>query len=165
MLLAVPLHAQDDATPVKDVAWYLNQARTYQHHSKLDLAIEALYKAQELAEKKNDEKGLVQAYQRMSFVYLDLERPKNTEFYHDKAGDMLKSMEYPYGSAVQKYISAILQFKGSNNFQALYTLIDAKRLNNDRNLLNNILLTEGDIYLNSKNYDSALKSYNSLIVN
>jgi len=150
---------------INEIAWYLDQARTYKHNNTLNLALATLDKAQHLSEKNDDDKSLVQAYHQISLVYLELGRRDETEFYHNKASAMLKNMEYPYGNAYHKYISAILQFDKKLNFQALYTLIDAKRLNNDRNLLNNLLLTEGDVLLANEDYEKAIKNYNALIVN
>jgi len=44
-------------------------------------------------------------------------------------------------------------------------LEEAKKLNNDKNLLNNILLAEANIFLNIEKFEDASKNFNALLVN
>ncbi|WP_372944470.1 ATP-binding protein, partial [Muriicola sp.] len=50
-------------------------------------------------------------------------------------------------------------------FRALQSLIDAKELSNDRNLLNNMVLLEGMIYMRIEDYEKAAVSFNALLIN
>src|SRR5690606_24036239 len=90
---------------------------------------------------------------------------ETTIFYWDRGTSLLKDVAYPYGHAIHKYIEAILLYRDEKNFQAIYMLNEAKQLNNDRNLLNNIVLMEANIYLKIEKYDGASKNYNALVVN
>ncbi len=131
----------------------------------MDLALESLEKAAELAEKNEDVKALVDSYHHLALLYLKLDKEETTLFFWDRAKSILKDIEYPYGDAIHKFIEAILLFRDDKNFQAIFMLNEAKQLNNDRNFFNNILLVEGNIYLNLEKYDSASKNFNSLVVN
>ena len=42
---------------------------------------------------------------------------------------------------------------------------EAKKLNNDKNLINNILLVEANIFLNIEKFEEASINYNALLVN
>ena len=77
----------------------------------------------------------------------------------------MKDIEYPYGQAIHKYIEGVIEFRNGKGFQARYLLDEAKQLNNDRNMFNNILLVEGNIFLNQEKYDDATKNFNSLVIN
>ncbi len=131
----------------------------------MDLALESLEKAAELAEKNEDVKALIDSYHHLALLYLKLDKEETTLFFWDRAKSILKDIEYPYGDAIHKFIEAILLFRDDKNFQAIFMLNEAKQLNNDRNFFNNILLVEGNIYLNLEKYDSASKNFNSLVVN
>ncbi len=131
----------------------------------MDLALESLEKAAELAEKNEDVKALVDSYHNLALLYLKLDKEETTLFFWDRAKSVLKDIEYPYGDAIHKFIEAILLFRDDKNFQAIFMLNEAKQLNNDRNFFNNILLVEGNIYLNLEKYDSASKNFNSLVIN
>lgn len=131
----------------------------------MDLALESLEKAAELAEKNEDVKALVDSYHNLALLYLKLDKEETTLFFWDRAKSVLKDIEYPYGDAIHKFIEAILLFRDEKNFQAIFMLNEAKQLNNDRNFFNNILLVEGNIYLNLEKYDSASKNFNSLVIN
>ncbi|WP_411032251.1 ATP-binding protein [Spongiimicrobium sp. 3-5] len=159
------VHSQGSPSPDKEIQTYFSQTRTFKNENKLDFALESLNKAAVIAEQNEDEKSLIDSYHKFALVYLELDKTETTIFYWDRAKVLLDAIAYPYGSAMHKYIEAILLFRKDQNFQAIYMLNDAKQLNNDRNLLNNILLAEADIYLNIEKYDSATKNYNSLVVN
>ena len=142
-----------------------DEARRYKNANVIDKALEALDKAAELAEKNEDEKGLVDCYHKFALLYFELEKRENTIFYWDRSTVLLKDLEYPFGHAVHKFIEAILLYDSGNNFQAIFMLNEARQLSNDRNLLNNILLLEANIYLTIEKYDSATTILNSLVIN
>ena len=160
-----------DTLPVQDsivqtkVEFYFNEARTLKNQNKVDLALEALNKAAEEAEKTEDIKSLIDCYHKFAILYLKLNKEETTLLYWDRAQVLLSEVEYPYGDAVHKYIEGILLFKNGKNFQAIFMLNEAKQLNNDRNFFNNLLLAEANIYLNLEKYDNASKNFNSLIIN
>ncbi|MBT8313183.1 MAG: tetratricopeptide repeat protein, partial [Maribacter sp.] len=148
-----------------DVQVYFNEARTFGNRNQIDLALTTLDKAASLAEENKDVKSLIDSYHMFALLYLKLDKVNTTKFYWDRAKVLLKDIEYPYGDAIYKYIEAILLFKENQNFQAIFMLNEARQLNNDRNFFNNILLVEGNIYLNLEKYESASKNFNSLVVN
>ena len=137
----------------------------YRHENKIDLALEALDQAAALSEEQENEKILVDSYHMFAILYTGLGKQETTEFYWDRATVLLKDLAYPYGNAVHKFIEAQLLFNNKNNFQAIYMLNEAKSLSNDRNLINNILLLEANIYWNIEKYDSAITNFNALLVN
>jgi tetratricopeptide (TPR) repeat protein len=150
-LLAVFLiqasRAQDSIPADRDIESYFNAARAFENENKIDLALESLDKSAVIAEENENEKSLVDCYHKFAELYFLLNKRENTIFYWDRAAVLLSNLEYPHGHAVHKYIEAILLYDSGNNFQALLMLNEAKQLSNDRNLLNNILLLEGNIYL------------------
>ena len=154
-----------DSLAQNDLQSYFDIARELKNQSKMDLALESLEKAAELAEKNEDVKALIDSYHHLALLYLKLDKEETTLFFWDRAKSILKDIEYPYGDAIHKFIEAILLFRDDKNFQAIFMLNEAKQLNNDRNFFNNILLVEGNIYLNLEKYDSASKNFNSLVVN
>ncbi|MEO9894352.1 response regulator [Aurantibacter sp.] len=154
-----------DTVPLKNLETYLNEARMYGNQDKNDLAILSLQKAAKVAEKNEDVKALIDCYHRFAIVYLRLDKEDTTLFYWDRAKALLKDIEYPYGNAIHKYIEGVIEFKNEKSFQARYLLDEAKQLNNDRNMFNNILLVEGNIFLNQEKYDDAQKNFNSLVIN
>lgn len=164
LCLSTTVWSQDISVD-KDVQLYFNEARAYGNKNEMDLALKSLDKAAELAEENDDVKKLIDTYHVFALLYLKLDKVKTTKFYWDRAQTLLKDIEYPYGDAIYKYIEAILLFKEEQNFQAIFMLNEARQLNNDRNFFNNILLVEGNIYLNLEKYDSASKNFNSLVVN
>ncbi|SHJ50893.1 ATP-binding protein [Pseudozobellia thermophila] len=163
--------AQDAAFQVQDTVELLDpkthfeRARLLSNQNHTDLALEELEKASKAAEANEDVKALIDSYQEHALVYLKLNKEETTYFFWDRAKALLKEIEYPYGDAMQKYIEAILLFRDGKNFQAIFLLNEAKQLNNDRNFFNNVLLVEGNIYMNLEKYESAAKNFNSLIVN
>ena len=144
---------------------YFFEARVFKNENKIDQALESLDKAAAKAEIQENEKALVDCYNKFALLYFDLDKRENTIFYWDRATVLLKDLEYPYGHAVHKFIEALLLYDSGNNFQAIFMLNEARQLSNDRNLLNNILLLEGTIYLAIEKYDSATTNFNSLVVN
>ncbi len=164
LCIGLTVFAQDNSVK-SDVQTYFNEARTLGNKNQIDLALKSLDKAAALAEENKDVKTLIDSYHMFALLYLKLNKVSSTKFYWDRAKTLLKEVEYPYGDAIYKYIEAILLFKENQNFQALFLLNEARQLNNDRNFFNNILLAEGNIYLNLEKYDSASKNFNSLVVN
>ncbi len=154
-----------DSIPAKEVQSYFDAARIFGNKDKTDLALESLEKAAKVAEATDDVKSLIDSYQKIALIYLKLKKEESTLLFSDRAKSLLKVTEYPYGSAVDKFIEALLAFGNGRNFQAIFMLNEARQLNNDRNFFNNILLVEGFIYLELEKYDSASKNFNSLIIN
>ncbi|PIF01654.1 MAG: hybrid sensor histidine kinase/response regulator [Maribacter sp.] len=152
-------------TVQNDFETYFDEARTYSNRNKIDLALQSLDKAASIAEENKDVKKLVDSYNMFALIYLKLDKVNTTKYYWDKVKVLLEEIEYPYGYAIYKYIEAILLFRDNQNFQALFMLNEARQLNNDRNFFNNLLLTEGEIYLNLQKYEAATKNFNSLVIN
>nr|WP_298489132.1 ATP-binding protein [uncultured Maribacter sp.] len=165
MLLVYSYSFSQDSIQEKDAVSYFNLARTLKNQNKIDLALEALNKASEEAEKNEDVKSLIDSYHEFSQLYLKLDNEETTLFYWDRAEVLLKDIEYPYGDAIHKFIEALVLYRNNKNFQAIFMLNEAKQLNNDRNFFNHILLAEGDIYLNLEKYENASKNFNSLVIN
>lgn len=167
MFLAVvpTLQAQVDSTATDSVTFYFDEARLLRNQNKLDLAMVALKTAEDLAERKDDKKLLIDSYQKQAILFLQLDKQDSAEIFWDRSKGLLKDIEYPYGDAIFKYIEAIMLYRRDNKFQALLMLEEAKQLNNDRNFFNNILLLEGIIYVDLEKYEVASKNFNSLIIN
>jgi len=157
--------AQERANQVNGLETFFNETRIYKNQNKINLALESLDKAAALAEETENEKALVDCYHKFALLYMELDKRETTLFYWDRATVLLNDLEYPYGLAVHKYIESILLYDSGNNFQAIFMLNESKQLSNDRNLLNNILLLEANIYLSIEKYDSAALNFNSLVVN
>jgi len=161
-----PLRAQQVRDAEKLLEQYFLEYTVNKNQNKLDQAFETLDRARKLADSTEDEKGLIDAFQR--FALLDLIRGdrSNAEFYEARAARMLSDYTtYRFGEAYQNYVEAELLFDADQNFQALKRIEVAKKLSNDRNLLNNMLLLEGKIYMSIKDYEKAGLSFNSLVVN
>lgn len=159
------LGAQDTIGSNETLQSYYQQALTFRHQNKVSPAMEALDKAAKLAEQNEDLKALLDTYHKFALLYLELNDRETTLFYWDRAGVLLKDTEYPYGEAVHKFIDATLLYRSGNNFQAMNALEEAKKLNNEKNLLNNILLVEANIFLNIEKFEDASKNFNALLVN
>ena len=167
MFLAVvpSLQGQVDSTATDSVTFYFEEARLLRNQNKLDLAMVALKSAEDLAERNDDKKLLIDSYQKQAILFLQLGKQDSAEIFWDRSKGLLKDIEYPYGDAIFKYIEAIMLYRRDNKFQALLMLEEAKQLNNDRNFFNNILLLEGIIYVDLEKYEVASKNFNSLIIN
>lgn len=163
-LLGQFLTAQD-SIPLKDLQTYFDEARIYGNQDKVDLAILSLENAAKVAERNENVKALIDSYHKFAHLYLRLDKEETTLFYWDRAKALLKDIEYPYGNAIHKYIEGVIEFRNEKGFQARYLLDEAKQLNNDRNMFNNILLVEGNIFLRQEKYKDAEKNFNSLIIN
>ena len=165
VLTALSCWAQDTDSQDGDMDSYFQETLTYKNQNKIDLALEALDRAAAIAEENENEKALVDCYHLFAQLYMELDKRETALFYWDRATVLLNSLEYPHGHAVHKYIEAIFLFNGGNNFQAIFMLNEAKQLSNDRNLLNNILLLEANIFISIEKYESAATNFNSLVVN
>ncbi|MEN1785842.1 MAG: histidine kinase dimerization/phospho-acceptor domain-containing protein, partial [Bacteroidota bacterium] len=157
--------AQGTLEQTKSIDYYYKEALRYRHQNQLAPAMEALGKAERIAEKKEDLKALLDTHHKFALLYLEMEDRESTLFYWDRAGIILKTLEYPYGEAVQAFIDAAIKFYDGNSFQAMNVLAEAKNLNNDKNLRNNILLLEADILQKIDKLGDASKNYNALLVN
>ncbi len=157
--------AQDSLLPPKEVQTYFDEARIFSNRDQTDKALESLEKAAKIAEGNADVKSLVDSYQKIALLYLKLDKEESTLLFSDRAKALLKATEYPYGDAMDKFIEALLAFRGGRNFQAIFLLNEARQLSNDRNFFNNILLAEGNTYLKLGKYEEASKNFNSLIIN
>ena len=164
-LFAGQLISAQDSIPLKDLQTYFNETRVYANQDKIDLALVALENAAKVAERNEDVKALIDCYHKFANLYLRLDKEETTLFYWDRAKALLKDIEYPYGNAIHKYIEGVIEFQNEKSFQARYLLDEAKQLNNDRNMFNNILLVEGNIFLNQEKYEDAQKNFNSLVIN
>lgn len=165
ILAATTTVLSQNSTPKSDIQPYFDQARKFRNEDKIDLALETLNTAATEAEKNEDVKSLINSLHELALLYLKIDKEGDTEFYWDRASVLLKDTAYPYGDAKHKYIEAILLYRSKRNFQSLFMLNEAKQLNNDRNFINNLLLTEAKVYINLEKYESATKNLNSLIVN
>ena len=159
------LSAQDNKPPVKDIDAYFSEARKFKNQNQIDLAIKAMAKVANLAEENEDIKTIIDSYHEISLLNLKLEREDNALFYYERADIYLNEIEYPHGSATHKYIEALNYFRNGKPYQALDLLKDAREKSNDRHLLNEISLLEGNISLKIEKYRVASKNFNSLVVN
>ena len=159
------LFGQQPATTAREFDALIQEARTYRNQHKLDQALETLDRAANWAEEEQDEKALIDCYHLFALIYLDLDKEETAIFNWSRANLMLNNVEYPYGSAVYRYIEANVLFRQENYYQALFMLNEAKQLTNDRNLLNRISLLEADIYSSTRKFEQAETNYNALLVN
>lgn len=159
------LGAQETAVSMDSLSVYFDKARQFRSETRFDEALLVLDKAQALAEKNEDEKALVDALHMFSLLYYDLDKKETASLYWERASVLLKNLAYPHGEAVHKYLEGLFLFDAGNNFQAVFMLNNAKKLSNDRNLLNNILLLEAKIFISIEKYPSAATNLNALVVN
>jgi len=165
MLAAAPTLFAQDSIPSRSTIEYFNEARSLANQSQTEKALKAIENAAIVAEKDEDFKALIDSYHKFAMIYMKMGRRKDADFYWDRAKGKLTDLEYPYGKATHKFIGALGKFKDGNNYQAIADLEETRQLSNDRNLINNILLVEGNIYLGLEKFDVASKNFNSLIIN
>ncbi|MEE9362851.1 MAG: ATP-binding protein [Cellulophaga sp.] len=158
-------NSQKNSNSEQGIESHFRIAKTYENENKMNLALKELEKAQELAEKNLDDKGLINCYNKFSLLYLKLKDEESTLFYYDRANVSLKDIEFPYGLAINKYIEAMILFKDEKIFMSLFLLDEAKRLNNNRNFLNNVLLAKGELFIKLEKFEEAEKNLSSLVVN
>ncbi|UII81852.1 ATP-binding protein [Flagellimonas sp. CMM7] len=137
----------------------------YRHQNKVDKALETLDEAAKIAENNEDAKLLLDTYHQYARLFLEEGDRETTIFYWDRASILLKDLSYSFGQAFHNYLEAAVRFDEGNNFQSLKLLEESRKLSNNRNLSNNILLLEAYIYTNIEKYEDAIKNLHALIVN
>lgn len=157
--------AQSDGNSTSDVKTIFNEFMQYRHENKVDKALETLNEAANIAERNEDSKLLLDTYHQYARLFLEEGDRETAVFYWDRASILLRDTSYSYGEAFHLYLDAALRFDEGNNFQALKQLEESRKLSNNRNLTNNILLLEASIYTNIERYDDAVKNLHALIVN
>jgi signal transduction histidine kinase len=160
-----PIFAQKDVTSRAKIEKYFIDSRAYKNQDKIDLALESLEKSLTLAQEIEDEKSIIDCYHEFSLLYLKLNKIDQSILFWERAEIFLKNNEYPYGSAVHKYIDALHLYKQEKYYLANFELDKATQMTNVRNLTLHILLAKGFIYLELPKYNEAVKHFNSLIVN
>lgn len=156
---------QNDASSTSKIQSIFDKFMDYRHQNKVDKALETLDEAANIAESNEDVKLLLDIYHQYARLFLEEGDRETALFYWDRANILLRDISYSYGQAFHLYLDAALRFDEGNNFQALKLLEESRKLSNNRNLGNNILLLEGYIYTNITNYENATKNLNALIVN
>ncbi|MBR9853386.1 MAG: response regulator [Algicola sp.] len=156
---------QNESNSASDVKSIFDEFMTYRHENKIDKALETLDKSANIAESNEDIKLLVDTYHQYARLFLEKGDIDTAIFYLERAGDFLKDTSYSYGQAFHLYLDGALRFDEGNNFQALKQLEESRKLSNNRNLTNNILLLEAYIYSNIEKYDDAIVNLHALIVN
>ncbi|GMN11897.1 ATP-binding protein [Croceitalea sp. MTPC9] len=159
------IKAQDSTLSKQTISSYYKEALLLKHQNKIASAIEVLNKATVLAEQNENPQSLIDIYQKIALLHIELDDHDTASFYRERAGAILKSTEYRFGDAMQKFIDATILYREKNNFQARKMLDEAKLLSNDKNLINNIELAEANIFLNIEKFDEAEKKLNALLVN
>ena len=159
------IHAQFGGSSTEKVLTIFQEFNQYRHENKFDKALETLNEAANIAENNEDEKLLVDTYHQYARIYLEEGDYDAAIFYWDRAGKFLKYNSYSYGQAFHLYLDAALRYTEGNNFQSLKLLEESRKLSNNRNLTNNILLLEAYIFTNIEKYDDAVKNLHALIVN
>lgn len=157
--------AQGTSLQNDSIETYFKQALELRNQNKISSAIEVLNNATVFAEQDDNPQTLVDIYQKIALLYIELDDHDTATFYRDRAGAILKSTEYRFGDAMQKFIDATILYREKQNFQARSMLQEAKTLSNDKNLINNIELAEANIFLNIEKFDDAEKKLNALLVN
>lgn len=156
---------QNDASSTSQIQSIFDNFMDYRHQNKVDKALETLEEAADIAESNEDAKLLLDIYHQYARLYLEEGDRETALFYWDRASILLRDISYSYGQAFHLYLEAAIRFDEGNNFQSLKLLEESKKLSNNRNLGNNILLLEAYIYTNITNYDNAIKNLHALIVN
>ena len=157
--------AQNDANSTANVQSIFDNFNQYRHENKVDKALETLEEAAKIAENNEDEKLLLDTYHQYARLFLEEGDRETALFYWDRASILLRDTSYAYGQAFHLYLDAALRYDEGNNFQALKLLEESRKLSNNRNLTNNILLLEAYIFTNITSYDDAVKNLHALIVN
>ena len=146
---------QNDISSTEKVQSIFDEFTTYRHQNKIDKALETLDQAAEIAENNEDAKLLLDTYHQYARLFLEEGDRETTIFYWDRASILLKELSYSYGQAFHNYLDAALRYDEGNNFQSLKLLEESRKLSNNRNLGNNILLLEAYIFTNIEKYDDA----------
>lgn len=158
-------YGQKDISSTTKVQSIFDQFMVYRHQNKVDKALETLDEAAKIAENNEDAKLLLDTYHQYARLFLEEGDRETTIFYWDRASILLKDLSYSFGQAFHNYLEAAVRFDEGNNFQSLKLLEESRKLSNNRNLGNNILLLEAYIYTNIEKYEDAIKNLHALIVN
>ncbi|WP_317164633.1 response regulator [Flagellimonas sp. CMM7] len=164
-LCAEVSYGQKDISSTTKVQSIFDQFMVYRHQNKVDKALETLDEAAKIAENNEDAKLLLDTYHQYARLFLEEGDRETTIFYWDRASILLKDLSYSFGQAFHNYLEAAVRFDEGNNFQSLKLLEESRKLSNNRNLSNNILLLEAYIYTNIEKYEDAIKNLHALIVN
>nr|WP_313789966.1 response regulator [uncultured Allomuricauda sp.] len=158
-------YGQKDISSTTKVQSIFDEFMVYRHQNKVDKALETLDQAAKIAENNEDAKLLLDTYHQYARLFLEEGDRETTIFYWDRASILLKDLSYSFGQAFHNYLEAAVRFDEGNNFQSLKLLEESRKLSNNRNLSNNILLLEAYIYTNIEKYEDAIKNLHALIVN
>lgn len=164
-LCTISSYGQNDVSSTSKVQLIFDEFLIYRHQNQVDKAIEALDKAAKIAENNEDVKLLLDTYHQYTRLFLEEGDTETAIYYWDRASILLKDLSYSFGQAFHNYLEAEVRFTEGNNFQSLKLLEESRKLSNNRNLGNNILLLEAYIYSNIGNYEDAVKNLHALIVN
>ncbi|KAB5486548.1 response regulator [Flagellimonas hadalis] len=156
---------QNDTSSTSKIQSIFDDFMDYRHQNKVDKALQTLDEAANIAESNEDAKLLLDIYHQYARLFLEEGDRETALFYWDRANILLRDISYSFGQAFHLYLEAALRFDEGNNFQSLKLLEESRKLSNNRNLGNNILLLEAYIYTNITNYENAIKNLNALIVN
>ena len=96
IVLTQNTYGQTDSTSAKNLNTLFDSVRTLTNQNKLDLALESLSKAAEMAEKNDDVKSLIDSYHKFAILYLKLDKEDSALLYKDRAKALLKGVEYPF---------------------------------------------------------------------
>ena len=142
---------------------FIIEARSYKNQDKMDKALEALKKAAKWAEENEITKAAIVTDQMFGQVYMDMGRPGQARPYFDKTYEILgNTEEFPYGEASNLLLGSQIYLE-DGLVQNAYNLVQqAKKSNNDRNLLNRATLLEGIILRQLSRTDSAITRFNAL---
>lgn len=165
MFLPCDIKAQDTIIQKESIASYFKEALQLRNQNKITTAIEVLNKATIVAEENENPKQLVDIYQKIALLHIELGNHDIATFFRKRASAILKSTKYRLGDAVQKFIDAKILYHEKQNFQARNLLLEAKKLTNYKNLINNIELVEANIYIDIEKLDEAEKKFNALLIN
>lgn len=165
LMCTTVIFAQSDESSTAEVKALFDTFAQYRHQNKVEKAIKAMDEATNIAEKNEDPKLLVDTYHQLARLFIEEGDIAGALRYFDRSSMYLKEMSYPFAEAFHLYLDAAFRFQEGNNFQALKSLQEARKISNNRNLGNNILLLEAYIYTNITNYDDAIKNLHALIVN
>ncbi|MCK0158454.1 ATP-binding protein [Cellulophaga sp. F20128] len=164
-LMLFAMYSQDTAEFPKDLDYYFSLARKYKNQNKIDIALETIKKAADIAEKNEDEKGQIDCFHQYALLYLKINNIERSKFYWERTKVLLNNIAYPFGSSQNAYLEAIYLYLENNNFQAEEKLAYIRQLSNDRNLINHVVLAEANINFQKTNYKKAATNYNALIIN
>jgi len=142
----------------------ITEARAYKNQDKMDLALKALEEAAEWAEDNENDQAAIQTQIMFAEIYLirgEVDRARSSAI---QIQNLLQDNTYNMGLAYYFLVDAQLLLESDKNLfiTALQQVREAKKTNNNRNLLNRAALLEGRIFELMGRPDSAIVRYNSL---